>query len=222
MSFSASSVHAAATMALVDAMAGMMFFTTPPVSCQVTPCAGFTVKGGIRVGGRGGRDDVLHHAARQLPVHALRSPCIRPGQAAGPRQPPGNTLGSREASKLAKEVRLHTYDNLFQEIGRQSSREGSGRESRLRAVVKMVSSPGCRNAPRARQPCQTPSADAPRYPRQRPRPRARRPTGSGARTLCSARATCTCRTVLGGHGSEPLSVNVNLGGRNLLHDPMSM
>ena len=39
MSFSASSVHAAATMALVEAMAGMMFFTTPPVSCQVTPCA---------------------------------------------------------------------------------------------------------------------------------------------------------------------------------------
>ena len=39
MSFSASSVHAAATMALVDAMAGMMFFTTPPVSCHVTPCA---------------------------------------------------------------------------------------------------------------------------------------------------------------------------------------
>ena len=39
MSLSASSVHAAATIALVDAMAGMMFFTTPPVSCQVTPCA---------------------------------------------------------------------------------------------------------------------------------------------------------------------------------------
>ena len=38
MSLSASSVHAAATTALVDAMAGMMFFTTPPVSCQVTPC----------------------------------------------------------------------------------------------------------------------------------------------------------------------------------------
>ena len=39
MSLSASSVHAAATIALVDAMAGMMFFTTPPVSCHVTPCA---------------------------------------------------------------------------------------------------------------------------------------------------------------------------------------
>ncbi len=39
MSLSASSVHAAATTAFVDAMAGMMFFTTPPVSCQVTPCA---------------------------------------------------------------------------------------------------------------------------------------------------------------------------------------
>ena len=37
--FSTSSVHAAATMALVDAMAGMMFFTTPCVSWYVTPCA---------------------------------------------------------------------------------------------------------------------------------------------------------------------------------------
>ena len=38
-SFSASSAHAAAMMAFVDAIAGMMFFTTPPVSCHVTPCA---------------------------------------------------------------------------------------------------------------------------------------------------------------------------------------
>ena len=33
----ASSTHAAAMMALEDGMAGMMFFTTPWVSCSVTP-----------------------------------------------------------------------------------------------------------------------------------------------------------------------------------------
>lgn len=38
MSLSVSSAQAAAMMALVDAMAGMMFLTTPPVSCHVTPC----------------------------------------------------------------------------------------------------------------------------------------------------------------------------------------
>lgn len=37
MSFRASRVHAPATMAFVEAMAGMMFFTTPWVSWYVTP-----------------------------------------------------------------------------------------------------------------------------------------------------------------------------------------
>ncbi len=39
MSLRASRVHAAATMALVDGMAGMMFFVTPCVSWYVTPCS---------------------------------------------------------------------------------------------------------------------------------------------------------------------------------------
>ena len=41
MSFSASSVHTAATMALVDGIAGMMFLVTPCVSWYVTPCIRF-------------------------------------------------------------------------------------------------------------------------------------------------------------------------------------
>ena len=39
MSFSASSVQTAATMALVDGIAGMMFLVTPCVSWYVTPCS---------------------------------------------------------------------------------------------------------------------------------------------------------------------------------------
>ncbi len=57
--FSTSSVHAAATMALVDAMAGMMFFTTPCVSWYVTPCA-------ARIGPSGHKQDM------QQPL------CLRP------------------------------------------------------------------------------------------------------------------------------------------------
>jgi hypothetical protein len=41
MSFSASSVHTAATMAFVDGIAGMMFLVTPCVSWYVTPCSRF-------------------------------------------------------------------------------------------------------------------------------------------------------------------------------------
>ena len=52
MSLSASSVQAAATMALVDGIAGMMFFVTPCVSWYVTPCARTRVVGRRSVPGR--------------------------------------------------------------------------------------------------------------------------------------------------------------------------
>lgn len=82
MSFSASSVQAAATIALVDGIAGMMFFVTPCVSWYVTPCEvndnQVRALDRASVGGRDGQDDVLCDA-RDLVRHALRSKEGNPG-----------------------------------------------------------------------------------------------------------------------------------------------
>ena len=82
MSFSASNVHAAATMALVDAIAGMMFFTTPPVSCQVTPCTGIYKYGLYWL--------LLRWLTCSPASHARSAAATQVRQAGRAKQPPGN------------------------------------------------------------------------------------------------------------------------------------
>lgn len=73
MSLSASSVQAAATMALVDGIAGMMFFVTPCVSWYVTPCSPMP-QGDLVVAPGGSLPHAENTSSQHLVRHAIECP----------------------------------------------------------------------------------------------------------------------------------------------------